>query len=282
METTNLFWFGFVIEFILILLIIKLVDLGSNKTDKFDAERKRLRRDYQRVQQELKQKAELTQESLRLQQELQQQKEQLAADYLRLQQELQQQESLTREHSSLQQELQQQKEQLTQDYLQLQQELQQQKEQLTQQCLHLQQELQTQEARLATNLRHAMFQQLQTLLTNYPSASKIAQLKPELPAKNLTLMLTPLDNLIQSWGYEVIGNVWEQTTYDPQLHQSDVPDIQPGEPVYIRYVGYRDGDTILCPAKVSRSLPGATKDPTPQPPVADTSESSVPESSVAE
>jgi hypothetical protein len=34
-----------------------------------------------------------------------------------------------------------------------------------------------------------------------------------------------------------------------------VPDIQPGEAVYVRFVGYRDGETVLVPAKVSRTLP---------------------------
>ena len=36
-------------------------------------------------------------------------------------------------------------------------------------------------------------------------------------------------------------------------------DIQPEELVYIRFVGYREGEQILCPAKVSRTLPGGIK-----------------------
>jgi hypothetical protein len=76
-----------------------------------------------------------------------------------------------------------------------------------------------------------------------------------LPAKNLVALFTPLENLLKSWGYEPIGTPWEQAPYNPQLHQPDVSDITEGELVYIRFVGYRDADRILSPAKVSRTLP---------------------------
>lgn len=129
-------------------------------------------------------------------------------------------------------------------------------EQLHQQCQQLQQELQ----RLKTQERHSTFSQLQTLLTNYPTLRRIVEVKPDLPAKNLLPMLTPLENLLNNWGYQSIGSAWQQVSYSPQLHQPDTVDIQPGELVYIRLVGYRDGERILCPAKVSRTLPGGKKD----------------------
>jgi hypothetical protein len=43
------------------------------------------------------------------------------------------------------------------------------------------------------------------------------------------------------------------------LHQPDVEDITEGELVYIRFVGYREGERILAPAKVSRTLPPGMK-----------------------
>jgi hypothetical protein len=100
-----------------------------------------------------------------------------------------------------------------------------------------------------------VFEQLQTLLVNYPTVTKAALAKPEMPAKNIVPLFTPLGNLLQQWGYEAIGEPWAAVEFDPQWHQPDVPDIQPGEAVYVRFVGYRDGATILVPAKVSRSLP---------------------------
>ena len=99
------------------------------------------------------------------------------------------------------------------------------------------------------------FECLQSLLTNYPSMIKMAQAKPDLPVKNIVPMFTPLDNVLKQWGYDAIGQPWESVSYNPQLHQADVSDITVGETVYVRFVGYRQGDRILCPAKVSRSLP---------------------------
>jgi hypothetical protein len=128
-------------------------------------------------------------------------------------------------------------------------------ETLRRECLRLREELQKQKVELTTELQHSTFEQLQTLLTNYPSVRQLIQVKPDLPAKNLISLFTSLDNLIESWGYELIGQVWEQVHYNPQLHQPDAGDIEAGELVYIRFVGYRDGEQILCPAKVSRTLP---------------------------
>lgn len=131
-------------------------------------------------------------------------------------------------------------------------------ENLRRECLRLREELQQQSIELTNEFRNSTFQQLQTLLTNYPSVRQLVQVKPDLPAKNLTSLFTSLDNLIESWGYQPIGQVWEQVSYNPQLHQPDAGDIKPGDLVYIRFVGYRQGEQILCPAKVSRTLPQVT------------------------
>lgn len=131
-------------------------------------------------------------------------------------------------------------------------------ESLRRECLRLREELQQQSVELTNEFRNSTFQQLQTLLTNYPSVRQLVQMKPDLPAKNLTSLFTSLDNLIESWGYQPIGQAWEQVSYNPQLHQPDAGDIEPGELVYIRFVGYREGEQILCPAKVSRTLPKVT------------------------
>lgn len=132
-------------------------------------------------------------------------------------------------------------------------------EELRQQCKRLREELNQQAVQLNTDFRLSTFEQLQTLLTNYPTTQKIVQVKPDLPAQNLISLFTALDNLIQEWGYEPIGIPWEQVPYNPQIHQPDSEDIQPEELVYIRFVGYRAREQILCPAKVSRSLPGGIK-----------------------
>lgn len=126
---------------------------------------------------------------------------------------------------------------------------------LKQQCLRLREELQQQQAQLLADFHDTTFDRLQFLLTNYPTAQKMADAKPDLPAKNLTSLFTPLDTLLQDWSIESIGTPWQQVSYDPQLHQADVDDVIAGELVYVRFVGYRQGDRIFCPAKVSRTLP---------------------------
>ena len=132
-------------------------------------------------------------------------------------------------------------------------------EALRTECLRLREELQNIRAELITEFHHSTFEQLQTLLTNYPSVRQMVKVKPDLPAKNLTSLFTPLENLIESWGYKPIGQAWEQVPYNPQLHQPDASDIEVGELVYIRFVGYRDGEHILSPAKVSRTLPSGSQ-----------------------
>ncbi|MCT7982635.1 XRE family transcriptional regulator [Laspinema sp. A4] len=131
--------------------------------------------------------------------------------------------------------------------------------QLRQQCQRLREELEAQKSQIWEEFCQSTFEELQTLLTNYPTAAEMARIKPDLPAKNLTALFAPLDNLLENWGYEPIGHPWESVAYNPQFHQGDSEEIQPGEVVYIRFVGYRQGDRILSPAKVSRTLPSGIK-----------------------
>lgn len=149
-----------------------------------------------------------------------------------------------------------------QNYLEQQQKIQHllvEKAALHQEGLRLHEELQQQRVQLSEEFRSATFEQLQTLLTNYPSIHQMVNIKPDLPAKNLLSMFTPLDNLLGKWGYEQIGKPWEKVAYNPQIHQPDTAEIALYELVYIRFVGYQHQGKILCPAKVSRTLPGGGK-----------------------
>jgi hypothetical protein len=126
---------------------------------------------------------------------------------------------------------------------------------LKQDCLRLKQELQAQRDLINSEFRAQTFQQLQTLLTQYPTIAEMVEVMPDLPAKDLLPLFVTLDNLITTWQYQTIGVPWVQVNYNPRLHQSDSADIQLGEMVYIRFVGYCSGDRLLAPAKVSRTLP---------------------------
>jgi molecular chaperone GrpE (heat shock protein) len=130
---------------------------------------------------------------------------------------------------------------------------------LNQQCQRLREELKTQTMQAQADAIAGGFEQIQTLLTQYPSVKKMVESQPDLPARNLVALLTSLENLVKFWEFESIGKPWEMVPYDPQIHQSDVADIQTGESVYVRFVGYQKGDRILIPAKVSRTLPPNAK-----------------------
>jgi hypothetical protein len=130
---------------------------------------------------------------------------------------------------------------------------------LTQQCQRLREELKTQAAQVQADAIEGGFEQIQTLLTQYPSVRKMVESQPDLPARNIVALLTSLENLVKFWECQSIGKPWEMVPYDPQIHQGDVGDIQVGESVYVRFIGYQKGDRILIPAKVSRTLPAGAK-----------------------
>ncbi|MCZ2203124.1 hypothetical protein [Cylindrospermopsis raciborskii] len=127
-------------------------------------------------------------------------------------------------------------------------------EELKNQCHRLTEEIKQQKEELGENFKRETFYTLQPLFSTYPTIKKVTDTQ-ELPAKNFVPMLIYLDNLINNWGYTTIGTVWEQVAYNPQYHEADSDDIQETELVYIRFVGYRQGETIIYPAKVSRTLP---------------------------
>lgn len=130
---------------------------------------------------------------------------------------------------------------------------------LTQQCQRLREEIKMKAKQVQLDMLIAEFEQLQTLLTQYPSVRKMVESQPNLPARNIVALLTPLENLVKFWGCKTIGKPWETVEYDAQFHQGDAGDIKIGETVYVRFIGYQKGDRILIPAKVSRTLPTGAK-----------------------
>ncbi len=130
---------------------------------------------------------------------------------------------------------------------------------MTQQCQRLRDDLKTQSIQAQIDAIAGGFDRIQTLLTQYPSFKKMVESQPDLPARNIVALLTSLENLVKFWECEPIGKPWEMVPYDAQIHQADVGDIQTGESVYVRFIGYRKGDRILIPAKVSHTLPAGAK-----------------------
>jgi len=128
-------------------------------------------------------------------------------------------------------------------------------QEITQEVQRLRIQLDNQEKRLRHQILTELVEKLKPLLVQYPTLQQVVQRRPDYPAQQVLALLTSLGNLLEDWQLEPIGQVWQQVAYDPENHQADEDDIQVGEPVYVRFVGYRAADQVLIRAKVSRTLP---------------------------
>jgi DNA-binding Xre family transcriptional regulator len=117
-------------------------------------------------------------------------------------------------------------------------------DQLAQQQQTLQQAFQTES-----------LQVLESWLIQWPKAAHAARHNPQLPAVKLLPLIRPIEELLQRWQIESIGEVGAEVTYDPQLHLLLTGTAAPATPVQVEYVGYRQGDRLLHRAKVSLIFP---------------------------
>ncbi|MGY2765834.1 transcriptional regulator with XRE-family HTH domain [Thermostichus sp. MS-CIW-26] len=124
-----------------------------------------------------------------------------------------------------------------------------------QEVQRLRKQLETQEKHLRHQMQTELVEKLKPLLIQYPTLQQVVERRPDYPAQQVLALLASLGNLLEDWQLEPIGQVWQQVAYDPESHQADEDDIQVGEPVYVRFVGYRARDQVLVRAKVSRTLP---------------------------
>lgn len=116
----------------------------------------------------------------------------------------------------------------------------------------VQQQLQQQRQVVLQEFQQSSLQLLESLLLQFPTAAHKARENPQLPAVNIIpLIQKPLERLLQQWGVEAIAPVGAELPYDPQMHQLMEGNVQPGERVKIRYIGYYQGDKLLYRAKVS-------------------------------
>ncbi len=124
---------------------------------------------------------------------------------------------------------------------------------------HLQTRLEQQQQTLQQDLQRTALQTLEPLLLQWPTAAYAARNNPQAPAVKVLPLLRPLEQLLQSWQVEPIGTVGEKVPFDPQWHQlinstaetNPGERVIPGDPVKVRYVGYRHRNQLLYRAKVS-------------------------------
>jgi transcriptional regulator with XRE-family HTH domain len=118
--------------------------------------------------------------------------------------------------------------------------------------LHTQ--LQTQRTELLQEFQQSTLQTLESWMLQWPTAAHAAQQNPTAPAVKLLPLVRPVENLLTQWGIEPIGQVGATIAFDPQQHQVMGAMPNPGDPVRVRYVGYRQGDRLLHRVKVSQSV----------------------------
>jgi len=122
---------------------------------------------------------------------------------------------------------------------------------LEQECQRLQAQLQEQQQVLCQEFQQTTLQTLESFLLQWPTAAHAAQKNPEAPAIKILPLLRPVEQLLQAWGIETIGEVGAEVAYDPQQHQLMGGTAAAGNRVVVRFVGYRQGDKLLHRAKVA-------------------------------
>ena len=122
---------------------------------------------------------------------------------------------------------------------------------LKQEYQRVQQQMEQQQETSRQEFQQTSLQTLESWLVQWPTAAAAAENNPDLPALRLLPLVKPVERLLQQWGVEKIGAVGEEVAYDPQQHQLIEGTAEPGEPVKVRYLGYRQGEKLLYRAKVN-------------------------------
>ncbi|MEG4109694.1 helix-turn-helix domain-containing protein [Microcoleus sp. S13_C5] len=122
---------------------------------------------------------------------------------------------------------------------------------LEQEYQRLQASIEQQRESLMQEFQLSSVQILESWMLQWPTAASKAQENHHLRAQKLLPLLRPVEQLLEHWGVESIAPVGAQIPYNPQQHQLMEGTAEPGEPVKVRYTGYRQGDKLLYRAKVS-------------------------------
>jgi transcriptional regulator with XRE-family HTH domain len=123
---------------------------------------------------------------------------------------------------------------------------------LEQEYQRLQASIEQQRESLMQEFQLSSVQILESWMLQWPTAASKAQENHNLRAQKLLPLLRPVEQLLEHWGVESIAPVGAQIPYNPQQHQLLEGKAQPGDPVKVRYTGYRQGDKLLYRAQVSR------------------------------
>jgi molecular chaperone GrpE (heat shock protein) len=128
-------------------------------------------------------------------------------------------------------------------------------ERVKQEYRRLEQELAEQRSHLIAEFQQETLETLETWMLQWPTAAAMARNNPHLSAVKLLALVKPVSDLLKRWGVEMSGIVGESLPYDPHRHQLMEGEAQVGDRVWVRHVGYQQGDKLLYRAKVSPLSP---------------------------
>ena len=115
----------------------------------------------------------------------------------------------------------------------------------------LMQQMSQQRETLEAEFQKASLETIESWLLQWPTAAAAVRQNPQLPEPRLLSLVEPVEELVKKWQIEAIAAVGEELPYDPQYHQLMKGVAEPGTPVKVRYVGYKQKDKLLYKAKVS-------------------------------
>lgn len=91
------------------------------------------------------------------------------------------------------------------------------------------------------------------LLSQFATMRALAAEGREVRREDLLTMAGKLEAAFSETGISSVGVVGAETAFDPKLHQRmSGGDVSDGDPVRVRFVGYKCGETVVTKAMVSR------------------------------
>ncbi|MBN1121306.1 MAG: nucleotide exchange factor GrpE [Anaerolineae bacterium] len=99
-----------------------------------------------------------------------------------------------------------------------------------------------------------LFRRFRSMLTQLPTLESEVNNGASIQAGDVLSILSPLDEWLEESGIVSIGQVGEETSFDPTLHRAvgrGARSVVMGDRVNVKYVGYRLDSEILTKAQVT-------------------------------
>jgi len=99
----------------------------------------------------------------------------------------------------------------------------------------------------------SLLKKLAPHLSQLATMQALAEQGKEIRAADVLKLFTKVDAVLADAGLERIGEAGAEATFDTRSHQRmSGRDVREGDPVVVRFVGYRIGETVLVKAMISR------------------------------